>query len=288
MGVNLQTNKDLRNYLAAELNGIYPETEINAIARIIIKTLSDAKKLHQFYESDQPLSRESTVKIINICNELKTGKPIQYILGETLFYNCIIKVNPETLIPRQETEELVDLIIRENKGFKGTIIDIGTGSGCIAIALAKNLPEASLTGIDISDGAIQLAGMNAQFNSVNITFIKDDVFNSRLSTLSGANILVSNPPYVRDSEKKFMKRNVLDFEPHNALFVPDSDPLKFYRVILNIAKTILIPGGKIYFEINEAMGSLMYKLMEISGYSEISILKDINDKDRFLKASRND
>lgn len=278
MDMNINTIKDIKKYLVKELKWFYPETELIAIAGIIIKTLPGTKRLHQFYETDLPVSPEFAAKVIHICNELKTGKPVQYILGETLFYDCIIKVNNETLIPRQETEELVDLIIRENKGFRGSIVDIGTGSGCIAIALSKNLPEAKVTGIDISEGALKLAGENALLNSVNIKFIKADILNFNSKTISSAGILVSNPPYVRDSEKQYMSRNVLDYEPHDALFVPDTDPLKFYRAILNISKSILIPGGKMYFEINESMGPLMFELLASFNYSEIIIFKDINGK----------
>lgn len=287
MGINIHTLKDIRKYFAQELNGFYPETEINAIANIIIRTLYGIKWLQNFYETDQPVSPEFNEKLMDICSELKMGKPIQYILGETFFYDCIIKVNNETLIPRQETEELVDLIIRENKGFNGSIVDVGTGSGCVAIALSRNLPGAKVTGIDISEGALKLAGKNALLNNVDITFIKADIFNFSLTTLSDSGILVSNPPYVRNSEKQYMNRNVLSFEPQDALFVPDSDPLIFYRAILKMSKNILIHGGKIYFEINEAMGSHMYELLALFGYSEIRIFKDINGKDRIIKGTRN-
>ena len=158
MGVNIQTIKDIRFYLAKELEEIYKEPEIRVLANIIIKTVTGISKLHQFYDNRHTCYRQiKSEKIIEICKELKTGKPIQYILGETIFYDCIIKVNSSTLIPRPETEELVDLIIRENKGFQGNIIDFGTGSGCIAIALAVNLPSSVLTGIDISDEAIRIA-----------------------------------------------------------------------------------------------------------------------------------
>jgi release factor glutamine methyltransferase len=286
MGINIHEIKDIRKYLAKELKGLNPEKEINAIASIIIMTLPGIKRLHQFYDSDQPVSPEFALKVMGICNELKMGKPIQYILGETIFYDCVIKVNHETLIPRQETEEMIDLIIKENKGFNGTIVDVGTGSGCIAIALSKNLPDAKVTGIDISEGALKLAGKNALLNNVNVRFIKADIFNFNLTTVSDVGILVSNPPYVRDSEKQYMNRNVLGFEPHHALFVPDSDPLIFYRAILKLPKNILNSVAKIYFEINEAMGSKMFELLATFNYSEIRIFKDINGKDRIIKGER--
>ena len=177
----------------------------------------------------KPVTSEQVKRVVDICKELKTGKPIQYILGETIFYDCIIRVNNATLIPRPETEELVDLIIRENRGLPGNIIDIGTGSGCIAIALAANLPGAVITGIDISDEAIRIARENALLNNVAVSFVKGDIFNFDYEIVNKAEIIVSNPPYVRNSEKQFMSKNVLDFEPHNALFVTDSDPLVYYQ-----------------------------------------------------------
>ncbi len=285
MAVNIQTIKDIKTYLSEELADMYPGYEIYAMARIIIQSVAGIKIPVQFYETSQPVTAETAVKIYNICSELKKGKPIQYILGETVFYNCRIKLNNSTLIPRPETEELTRLVIDENRSFRGTIADICTGSGCIAVALAANLPLAGITGIDISDSAIVTAKENALINNVNVQFTTDDILGLKKSFYAG--IFVSNPPYVRESEKRFMNRNVLDNEPHNALFVPDDDPMIFYRAILKIAETMLLSPGKIYFEINEALGIEMYHLMEYSGYSSIEILKDINGKDRFLKALKN-
>lgn len=287
MSVNILTIKDIRLYLFKELKEIYPEQEISAIANNIIKTVIGIVKLHQIYNSDQPVTKEQAGEILTICNELKTGKPLQYILGETLFYDCIIRVNSSTLIPRPETEEMVDIIIRENKGFKGNILDFGTGSGCIAIALAKNIPGARITGMDISGNALVFARRNAEINHVTVSFIQGDIFSFDHVKVTEAGIIVSNPPYVRDSEKEFMNRNVLGFEPPEALFVPDTDPLKFYNQILIISDKILIPNGRIYFEINEAMGRPMAELVESYGYSEIKIIKDLNGKNRILKGTKN-
>jgi len=287
MGVNIQTIKDIRLYLAKELNDIYPQQEINSFANIIIMTVINIKKLHQLHNPDQAVTREQAGRIISICNELRTSKPIQYILGETIFYDCIIKVDSSTLIPRPETEELVDTIIKENKDFQGTIFDLGTGSGCIAIALAANIPGSLVTGIDISKGAIKIARENAIANNVSVSFVEGDIFNFDFYSVNKASIIVSNPPYVCNSEKQSMKKNVLEFEPHDALFVPDYDPLKFYKGIFNLAEKMLIPGGKIYFEINEAMGKSMIKLFESSGYSQIKIIRDMNRKERMIKGTKN-
>jgi release factor glutamine methyltransferase len=283
MSVNIHTIKDIRFYLLKELDKIYPEPEKSSLINIIIKTITGVSKLHLLYNSDEPVSKSQLEKIIEISNELKTGKPVQYILGETDFYGCKIKLNNETLIPRQETEELVHLVISENKTYRGNIIDIGSGSGCIAIALAANIPHSLVTGVEISEGAVAMAKENALLNGVNVSFLKSDIFHLDNIAAGKAGILVSNPPYVRDSEKKMMNRNVLDFEPHRALFVPDSDPLIFYNAIIKAAETILPPGGKLYFEINELMGSSMIKLLESAAYRDINIIKDINNKDRIVK-----
>jgi release factor glutamine methyltransferase len=196
-------------------------------------------------------------------------------------------LNSSTLIPRPETEELVDLIIKENKNFNGNIIDFGTGSGCIAIALAMKFPLSELTGIDISEDALNIARENAVLNKVKVSFIKGDILDFNKTEIGKAGIIVSNPPYVRDSEKSLMGKNVLDFEPHQALFVPDSEPLLYYRAILEIAAHILLPRGRLYFEINEAMGAVLVQLMKLFGYSEIQIIPDINDKERFIKGRKN-
>jgi release factor glutamine methyltransferase len=286
MGVNIQTIKDIRFYLAKELEKIYQEPEISAIINLVIKTVTGITKLHQLYLTEQIVTKQQAEKITGICKDLKTGKPIQYILGETSFYDCIIRVNRDTLIPRPETEELVDLIIKENKAYQGTIIDVGTGSGCIAIALAANLPGAVIKGIDISDEAIRIAHENAQLNNVAVSFVKGDVFSFDSERFDKAGIIVSNPPYVRNSEKQFMNKNVLDFEPHSALFVTDSDPLIYYRAILKLADKILIPGGRLYFEINEAMGKSMLQLLESFSYADIQIIADINNKDRIIKGTK--
>jgi release factor glutamine methyltransferase len=287
MSVNIQTIKDIRLFLARELELIYPESETKAFANIIIRSLFKTSGQYNPAFPDILLTSKQVARIRSICRELKTGKPLQYIMGETSFYNCTIKLNRETLIPRPETEELVNLIIKENREFRGTILDIGTGSGCIAIALAVNLPGTSVTGIDISEGALALARENGKLNGASVSFIKADILNFDVRNLLKTDIIVSNPPYVRESEKRFMAVNVLGFEPHSALFVPDSDPLKYYIGVMKIAGNITDPGGKIYFEINEAMGHAMADLLEQYGYSAIEVIKDLNGRDRIIKAVKN-
>lgn len=287
MGVNIQTIKDTRDYLFLELDGIYQKQEINALSNIIIRTVMGVSKLHQLFMPEQRINIEQAARIIEITKELKGGKPIQYILGETTFYDCNIKLNSATLIPRPETEELVHLIITENRKYKGNIVDFGTGSGCIAIALAANIPGSGVTGVDISEDAINIANENARRNNVTVTFLKGDIFNLEKLNVPKAGIIVSNPPYVRNSEKKFMAKNVLDFEPHSALFVSDSEPLVYYRALIKIADKILVAGGRLYFEINEALGDSMVSLLASSGYSEIKLTADINNKDRIISGTKN-
>lgn len=287
MGVKIQTIKDIRFYLAKELKGIYKEPEIKVLADILIKTVTGITKLYHLYDNDYAVTDEEWGKITAMTEELKTGKPVQYIIGETTFYNCKIKVNSSTLIPRSETEELVGLIIKENKDYRGNIIDFGTGSGSIAIALAANLPSAHLTGVEISEDAVRIARENAVFNKVEVSFIQSDIFTLDPDTISKSGIIVSNPPYIRNSEKPLMAGNVLDFEPHLALFVPDSEPLIYYNAILRLADKILLPGGCLYFEINEAMGRFLFQLLESYKYSGIKIINDINNKERIIKGRKN-
>ena len=287
MGIKIRTIQEIRSYLSDQLKNIYPDPEIRALTNIIIKTVTGAKRLHHLALPEQIISENHSKKIVEITNELKNGKPVQYILGETSFYGCQLKLNKYTLIPRPETEELVDLVIKENREFTGSILDACTGSGCIAIALAVNLPGCSVSGFDISEGAIEITRENNSLNRAKVSFFRADVFKFDYNLTGKTDIIVSNPPYVRNLEKKFMQKNVLDYEPHEALFVPDSDPLVFYRGILEIGYKLLLKGGKIYFEMNEALGNDMVQLLESYNYSAISIVKDINNKDRIIKGIKN-
>lgn len=287
MAVKIQTIKDIRFHLKKELAEVYNDHEIKVISDILIRTATGIKKLHQLYDNRQEITDYEKETITMFVNELKTGKPIQYVTGETTFYNCLIKLNTSTLIPRPETEELVDLILKENIGFSGNIIDFGSGSGCISIALASNLPLSRVSGIEISEEAIEIAKSNAELNKVKVTFSKNDILSFDFTNVEKTGIIVSNPPYVRDSEKKQMAENVLAFEPPLALFVSDSEPLIYYVSILKIADQILLPGGKLYFEINEAMGQPLSQVVESFHYTGIEVVRDLNDKERILKARKN-
>ena len=283
MGIKIKTIKDIRFYLSRELHDTFPEQEIRAVTNIIIRSVLEITRLYKAYLTDEPVDSVQASRIIYITEELKSGKPIQYILGETFFYGCKFKLNGSTLIPRPETEELVDLIIRENSGYQGNIIDFGTGSGCIAVSIASNLPGSLVTATDISREALLIASENAKLNNVKVSFVEDDILNPDAGKFEKTGIIVSNPPYVRESEKQLMNKNVLDFEPHRALFVTDYDPLLYYKGILRKGSEILESPGKIYFEINESLGNLMAQLLESYGISDIHVIKDINSKDRIIK-----
>ena len=242
--------------------------------------------MHELYDNDYLITAAEAEKIIKYSAELKSGKPVQYVVGQTYFYDCIIKVNSSLLFPVQKQRSLLILLLRK-QGYKGHIIDIGTGSGCIAVALAANIPSAALTGIEISEEAIRIAAENAVLNNVKISFIKGDIFNLDPEKVGKAGIIVSNPPYVRNSEKAGMAKNVVDYEPHLALFVTDSDPLIYYNAVLQLAEKVLLPQGFLYFEINEAMGSSLIRLVESFDYSDIKVILDINDKERILRGRKN-
>lgn len=221
---------------------------------------------------------------------MKIQKPIQYILGETEFYGLPFLVNENTLIPRQETEELVEWIVKEEeKREEGRvkILDIGTGSGCIAISLAKNLSNAKVFAIDVSEKALATAKKNADINNVNVTFLLKNILETN-DLEQQFDIIVSNPPYVRNLEKAEIKPNVLEYEPHLALFVEDTDALLFYRKIAQLAMKNLNSNGKLYFEINQYLGKETVALLECLELSNVELKKDIYGNDRMISATRNE
>jgi release factor glutamine methyltransferase len=279
------TVNDLVQYIRTELREIYPIQEINSLTNIIFQHATPLKKSHQLHMHPQKkLEPDQCQHIKDITKQLKTGKPIQQILQETEFYDLRIKITPEALIPRQETEELVDWMIHELSGQTCRILDVGTGTGCIALALAKNLGNARVSALDYSDRILRLARENAGINQANIHLIRADILKEEPP--GDYHVIVSNPPYVRESEKKQLHPNVLDHEPGEALFVSDNDPLIFYRGILNYASRHLLPGGYIYFEINEALGEEMKGLLQTFGYQNIVLKKDLNGKNRMIKAQK--
>ncbi len=280
------TIANIKNAIREELKDLYPERELLSLIKIILKETSGLPPTTILAYPETKLDAHVWHKINKICKDLKEFKPIQYILGSTEFFGLSLKVNKHTLIPRQETEELVALVVEENPTNNLRILDIGTGSGAIAISLCKNLPSTLIVASDISAEALEIAATNANNNKCDLEFIEDDILNSRLDRKGTFDIIVSNPPYVRESEKKQMSRNVLEFEPGSALFVKDNDPLLFYLAIARLATTLLKDKGKIYCEINEALANETRDLFKEEGFNNIRIIKDINNKDRIISADK--
>ncbi|MGM0666061.1 MAG: peptide chain release factor N(5)-glutamine methyltransferase [Bacteroidota bacterium] len=280
------TISSLRNYLRDNLATLYPERELIAIIKIL--TLHISKKDNTFIltHPDHEISSYTWFKVNKICDDLKKMRPLQYICGISEFYGLQFSVNEHILIPRQETEELVDLIIRDNRDKTPVILDIGTGSGCIAISLALNITNPQVSATDNSQAVIKIASGNAKRNGVLINFIADDILNPDTGKYGRYDLVVSNPPYITESEKDHMDRNVLDYEPHEALFVPDDDPLLFYRAIMELCIRVLLKDGYLYFEINETKGRDMRDLMLSYGYRDIELIKDINGKTRIIKGRK--
>ncbi len=280
---------EIKDHFKKELSGIYPTEEIQSFFEILSEKYLGLKKIEVVLYSGMKISEDDSEKFQNALYRLKKHEPIQYIIGETEFYGLPFKVNKHTLIPRPETEELVNWILN-GSDFKiqdSELLDIGTGSGCIAISLAKNLQNMQVSALDISEEALKIAMENAALNNVNINFFQTDILKTRNLPMC-YDIIVSNPPYVRELEKNEMQKNVLDFEPALALFVENEDPLLFYRKISQLAKNHLKPYGKLFFEINEYLSNELISLLKSEGFQNIEIKKDIFGKDRMLKCQLND
>ena len=281
--------KDIRKYYCNQLCSIYENDEASAMILILLEHYFNIDRIKMALEPDLRLSESEMLTFHFAVKDLLKNKPIQYIIGETEFCDMKFKVNENVLIPRPETSELVMNIVKRQKTKDKrqlSILDIGTGSGCIAISLAKRIPNSKVYALDISEKALAVAKENAINNDADITFIHDDILSIKNNIENTFDIIVSNPPYVRELEKKDMRNNVLEWEPHNALFVSDNDPLIFYRNILEFAKTNLSQDGEIWFEINEYLGKEMTDLCKEYGFSDIEIFKDFREKDRVVKVHK--
>ena len=272
---------DILPYFLNELSDLYPENELKSIMYISINSHLGLTKSGTILQSERILEDEEISVFINVVNRLQNMEPIQYILSETKFFGLSFHTKKGILIPRPETEELVDWIIKDNQGSEKKYLDIGTGSGCIIISLAKNL-KGTFDAIDISEKSIRISEENSIKNKVNINLKKTDILCSELK--GEWDVIVSNPPYVLRSEKEVMNKNVLNWEPETALFVEDTDPLLFYEEISKKSLTVLRKNGYLYFEINENFGNETIKLLEEIGFVNIELKKDINGKDRMIKA----
>lgn len=280
------TNKlvDLLPYFKRKLVDLYDDREIENIFAWVCHHRFNLNR-NEIKSEGIRLSESELLDFRSVVKRLEKHEPIQYILGEVEFYNCTIKVNQNTLIPRPETEELVDLILKENRG-EGILLDIGTGSGCIPIALKKANPAYAVYALDISPEALEIARKSAELNKVEVQFMKKDILVDALEDLPQFDLIVSNPPYVLESDKAAMSPNVLEFEPHLALFVADTDPLLFYRRIAQVAASKLKAGGKLYVEIHENFGLQTVDLLNDHGYQNILIIKDMQGKDRMVSATK--
>lgn len=279
--------KDIRNHYCEQLCSIYDKDESNVMILILLEHYFKIDRVKMALEPNLRLSESEMLKIHFAVKDLLKHKPIQYIIGKTEFCDLQFKVNENVLIPRPETAEMVRLIVNSRQPSAiSNIIDIGTGSGCIAISLAKVFPHSQVYAMDISEKALTTAKENAINNNVNVTFIHDDILSLRDNIETKFDIIVSNPPYVRELEKSEMRDNVLKWEPHNALFVSNDNPLIFYRSILELAKNHLNENGVIWFEINEFLGKEMISLCKEFGFSDVKIFKDFRDKDRFMKLKK--
>ncbi|MEO8238937.1 MAG: peptide chain release factor N(5)-glutamine methyltransferase [Flavobacterium sp.] len=280
--------KQYRTQFIQELSPFYDAYESESFFYLILEDKHKLRQIDLALNHDLNFSEADIVIWSVFLDQLKKEVPVQYLLGKTNFYGLDFEVNENVLIPRPETEELVEWIIHENsninKSKKLKILDIGTGSGCIAISLAKNLPNAEVSAIDVSKKALETAKRNAVNNNVEVTFILQDIL--ELDELKyNFDIIVSNPPYVRNLEKEEIKKNVLEYEPHLALFVEDNDALVFYKKIASLAQKNLLENGQLYFEINQYLGKEMIDLLEKMNFENIELRKDIYDNDRMIKGS---
>ncbi len=269
-----------------QLKEIYIENEIDSLFFIALEYVTSISKIEYILQKEEEISEEKLIELKFILEELTKNKPIQYITKNAYFYGLNFYVNEKVLIPRQETNELVDWVlmsVTHSKPIK--ILDIGTGSGCIAITLKKNLPLSEVFAIDISNEAIQVAQKNANDNEVEINFLQKNILEIN-DLKSNFDIIISNPPYVRELEKLEMAPNVLDNEPHLALFVPDNNPLLFYEKITEIALKNLIEDGMLFFEINQYLSAETKKMIENKGFKNVTLRKDLQENYRMILAKK--
>ena len=279
--------KEYRTQFIQELTPIYDAGEAESFFYLILEQNHKMKRVDLALNPDLTFSDTEIQYWNSILEELKKEIPIQYLLGKTSFYGLEFEVNENVLIPRPETEELVEWIVESQKlkakSQKPKILDIGTGSGCIAISLAKNIPNATVFANDISEKALATAKKNAEINGVNVTFLEKNILETE-DLEQHFDIIVSNPPYVRELEKQEIKKNVLDNEPHLALFVEDNDALIFYRKIAELAQKNIFENGQLFFEINQYLGTETVALLEKMNFKNIELRKDIYGNDRMIKA----
>lgn len=292
--------QELKQNFVHSISGLYPSEEVQSFFNLLAEKHLNLSRIEVALQWDKIISEVNILKFENALQRLKNFEPIQYIIGETEFFGMPFKVDKNVLIPRPETEELVLWLLESVPPLKRargmfSILDIGTGSGCIPIVLASELPKAKITAVDISEGALEIAKQNAKLNEVNINFIEIDILNSNAWNLVVKNLvsktieidcIVSNPPYIRELERELMQANVIKHEPATALFVKDNDALIFYRKIADFAQIYLKQDGNLFFEINEYLGNDVSKMLEEKDFKNIEIRKDIFGKDRMVKCNK--
>ena len=281
----MTTLRQLLNNSRERLTPIYGAGETEWLLRTVMEHVKGWDRVELVLRADKEVSDFTIGRVNEAVDRLVAGEPVQYIYGDTYWYGMQLKVTPDVLIPRPETEELVDLIVKDNPQSDLHVLDVCTGSGCIAVALAKTLKFPEVSAIDISDAALKIASENASIQKVKIDLRKADAL--ALPDLKDEyDIIVSNPPYVMESEKKGMDKNVLDHEPHIALFVPDSDPLKFYTAIADFAMNALKDNGRLYFELNPLTADTLADNMRKQGWNDVQLLPDMHSRIRFLTARK--
>lgn len=279
------TTREAIQRLRNALNPLYDPREVESMTRVIMEDVLKWRPVDIVMRDSDQLPDFFPSRLDEIIARLQRHEPLQYILGKARFHGHNFTVTPAVLIPRPETEQLVDMIIDQNTGSDLDVLDIGTGSGCIAISLARALKFAQVTATDVSTSALAVAQHNAQALGTRVRFVEHNILTSR-APIEAWDIIVSNPPYITMSEKNSMDRNVLDYEPAGALFVPDADPMLYYRAIAAYASQALKNGGRLYLEINRAMASLTTSTLHQAGLSNIQLYNDFNGNNRFVTATR--
>lgn len=274
--------RDFRNYFISQLESVYDQMEVEQFFNLALSHHKNLSRIDLALNPSLEFSQDEQALFNDIITKLKAHIPIQYILGRTSFYGAEFLVTNAVLIPRPETEELVQWVIESSSDRQSRILDIGTGSGCIAITLARNIRDSVVEAWDVSATALSIATKNAEINKVSVEFTLVDVLAVE-SPERKYTVIVSNPPYVRNLEKQEIANNVLDYEPHLALFVEDDDPLIFYRKIATLATRMLKPNGLLFFEINQYLGAETVALLERLGFKDIELRKDIYNNDRMIK-----
>ncbi len=294
----MKTVGEARLWLKEKIKNLFSAEELPEIMFLTLNFITGLSKTQQLVFPEKELSGQQIQMLLLSAQKLETGMPIQYVLAEADFFGLKFEVNPAVLIPRPETEELVSWVLEEKAKVEAetlkaesltltAILDIGTGSGCISISIKKNWPEATVSGLDISAEALQIAQKNALLNGVEVNFSQQDILNFMpIKEASAYSIIVSNPPYITQKEQQQMQSNVLDFEPSQALFVPENDPLLFYRAIANFAAVNLGHNGLLFFEINEKFGLQIVGLLKQKDFVEVELRQDFRGKDRMIKASK--